>query len=82
MANGQVTWTVTDQNSGQSDFTSAGQVVIGKRVFFLTGAGNRGSVFVPDDHYNPGTVAAMIAAEAAQLDAISALTSDYMPQGQ
>lgn len=75
-------WRVTSQAADQATITDAGQVITGVRVYFLTAAGNRGSVLVPDDLYNPDTVTGMVAALAAQMDAVSQLTSDQVSTGQ
>lgn len=69
------TWTVTSQLSDQTQITSAGQVVTGHIVYFITGDGHRDSVFVPDDHYTPDNVRTMIAAQAAAADAVGQLSS-------
>lgn len=66
-------WQVTDQVTDQVITTNAGQVVVGTYVYFLTGDGHRGSVFVPDDHYAVGNISKMIAAKAAILDEVGKL---------
>lgn len=69
-----VTWTVTGQNE-QTQIQPGGQPVKGVTVFFTTGAGHTGSVFVPYSTYNQATVRNLINAAATQMDAIGALTS-------
>lgn len=69
------TWQVTGQLADQTQITSAGQVVTGHLVYFITGDGHRDSVFVPDDHYTPDSVRALIAAQAARADAVGQLSS-------
>lgn len=63
-------WTVTGQVSDQVVLTPAGQAVTGVYVYFTTGEGQSGSVFVEDAHYNAKTVHAMIAAKATLLDEV------------
>lgn len=67
------TWTVTGQASDQFEVDGAGNPVSGYRVSFLTGAGNRGSVFVPEDHYSPATVRTLIQARANLMDEVGTL---------
>jgi hypothetical protein len=80
MANG-TSWTVTGQNADQTSLTTAGEVVTGKRIFFVTGLGNRGSVLIPDDQYNPQFVASVIDAEATVMDSVSGLNSGMLTTG-
>ena len=49
-------------------------IVRGVLVSFTTGAGNKGSVFVPDTQYTVDAARTAIAARAAVLDAVSALS--------
>lgn len=69
------TWQVTGQIE-QTQIGANSQLVKGMLVSFTTGAGNSGSVFVPDSQYTPDKVKAAIVAQAAVLDAVSALTHD------
>lgn len=66
-------WTITGQVSDQAVNTPAGQAITGTYVYFLTGNGNRGSVFVADDHYNARTVREAVNAKAAMVDEVAAL---------
>lgn len=67
------TWTVTGQVAKfASDAT--GKPVNGVEVSFTTTAGNSGSVFIPDTQYSVPNAQAAIAAKAATLDAVGALT--------
>jgi hypothetical protein len=70
-----VTWQVTGDTPGQYDMDAAGNPVTGHVIAFTTGAGNRGTVFVPDQHYNAASVKALVAAQAAIVDEISSLKS-------
>lgn len=67
-------WQVTGQ-AERTDIANDGTPVRGVVVYFLTGAGHQGSVFVPATQYTPDNVRAMIAKAAAQMDAVGALTS-------
>lgn len=69
------TWQVTGDTPGQYEFDAAGNPVLGHIVTFTTGQSNKGSVFVPNSHYNPGAVRALIGPEAARADEIRNLTS-------
>lgn len=67
-------WTVTSQLSDQFENTGSGQTVVGVRIYFITGDGNEGSVFIPNNHYTTRNVKERIAAQAALLDEIGSLT--------
>lgn len=67
------TWKVTGQvESTQVQVT--GPPVPGVKVFFQTGAGHAGSVFIPQGRYNTTSVRAAVNAAAAQMDAVGMLT--------
>ena len=69
-----VTWTVTGQNE-QTNIQPGGQPVKGMQVFFTTGGGHAGSVFVPYSQYTTANVRNLINPVAAQIDAVGALSS-------
>ena len=68
-------WRVTSQAHDQVIVTQAGQSITGTYVYFLTGEGNEGSVFVPDPIYNEETVKAMVHDRAAKVDRVGRLHS-------
>lgn len=68
-------WIVTGQATGQVVNTQAGQSVVGTEVYFVTGDGNEGSVFVPDNKYTARNVKQAIHERAALLDEVGRLTS-------
>jgi hypothetical protein len=68
-------WIVTSQLTDQVIVTAAGQAVTGVQVFFITGNGNEGSVFIANNHYTPKVVRPAIHAAAAQIDTIGQLSS-------
>lgn len=68
-------WTVVSQVTDQIINTNAGQSVVGTYVYFVTGDGNEGSVFIPDVHYNAKTVHAAIDAKATVLDEVGKLAN-------
>lgn len=69
-------WSVSRQAADQVNITGSGDPVTGVRIFFTTGEGNSGSVFVPDTVYhNTKAVREAIAVMADQMDAIGALHS-------
>lgn len=69
-----VTWQVTGQNE-QTQIDPGGNPVKGVTVFYTTGQGHTGSVFVPYAQYNQANVRNLIQAAATQMDSIGALTS-------
>lgn len=68
-------WTVTAQITDQVINTNAGQTVVGTYVYFTTGDGNSGNVFVPDEHYSAKKVRAMVHAKAELLDEVGGLAA-------
>jgi len=68
-------WTITGQAPDQFEFDGAGNPVSGYRVSFLTGNGNKGSVFVPEVHYEAATVRRLVAAQANRMDEVGSLSS-------
>lgn len=68
-------WTVVSQVTDQIINTNAGQSVVGTYVYFITGNGNEGSVFIADVHYNAKVVKAAIDARAAVLDEVGKLAA-------
>jgi hypothetical protein len=67
------TWQVTGQQSDQTKFVG-GEPVSGHVVSFKTGEGWHDSVFVPDDHYTPAKVKALIQAAADRADQVGGLS--------
>jgi len=68
------TWQVT----GQTEYTQVGQTgppVAGVKVFFTTGQGHSGSVFLPSAQYNAANVRAAVQAAAVNMDQVGSLTS-------
>lgn len=68
-------WIVTSQLTDQVIVTAAGQAVTGVQIFFTTGNGNQGSVFIADNHYNPKVVKEALHFQAGLIDTIGALNS-------
>lgn len=70
------TWVVTGQSQA-TDIPTQGAPVNGVRIQYRTGNGQEGSVFVPQTIYpNTSQVRDIIAAAAAQMDTVKALTSE------
>jgi hypothetical protein len=69
-------WRVTAQVTDQIINTDAGQTVTGVQVYFVTGDGNSGSVFIANRHYGSAKhVRAVLHAAAQQLDSIGQLSA-------
>ena len=64
------TWSDVVQTA-QMVRTPRGQYVPGYLVEFTTGLGNRGSISVAREDYNPANVVALIKAHVAELDQVS-----------
>ena len=69
-----VTFTVTGQTE-RDNVQASGPPVRGVTIFYTTGKGNQGSVWVPYSTYNqgPDAVRPLIAAAAGRMDQIGAL---------
>lgn len=68
------TWKVT----GQAEYTQpqvTGPPVNGVKVFYQTGQGHAGSVFVPYSQYSAQNVRQLVQAAAARMDAVGLLSS-------
>ena len=72
----QTTWTVTGQTE-RDVVQASGPPVRGVTIFYRTGKGIDGSLWVPYSTYNqgPDAVAPLISADAARRDQIGALSS-------
>lgn len=68
------TWKVTGQNQ-VTEIQPGGTPTQGVRVYYMTGTGQSGNVFVPMAQYTPDGVTAAVSAAAATMDAIGTLTS-------
>jgi hypothetical protein len=69
----QTTYTVTSQQPDQYDFTNPGNPVLGTIVYFTTGEGNTGTVFVPAARYKVDVVRTMVAHAAKLLDQVGSI---------
>lgn len=71
-----VKWEVTNQAADQVINTQAGQTIVGVIVYFVTGDGNEGSIFVPNSVYpNTATVREMVHKQAVIVDRTGRLVS-------
>jgi len=66
-------WTVTSQMQRVAP-GSTGRFVDGVEVYFTTRAGHQGSVFIEKTRYTPDAARELIAAAAAQMDAVGNLS--------
>jgi hypothetical protein len=71
---GKRAWRVTGQVSDQVINTQAGQTLTGTYVYFVTGKGNAGSVFVEDAVYSVEQVRRQVHEAANKLDDVGDLT--------
>jgi len=69
-----LSWQVTGTTESRQ-FAADGTPVEGFTVFFQTGTGQQGTVFVPRNQFTVAAVRAAIMPAAALLDEVSALTS-------
>jgi len=68
-----VGWRITSQVTDQLETTQAGAVLTGVRIYYITGEGNEGSVFVANQHYNVHNVRNAVKAAAQLLDEVGRL---------
>lgn len=69
-----VAWQVTSQGES-TEIQPNGQAVRGYRVYFTTGGGQSGSVWIPESSYTAERVRALVAQAAANAEAIGSLSA-------
>ena len=69
-------WAVTSQQTGQTINDDAGNTIVGTYVYFTTGQGNKGSVFIPDAKYTTKYVTEQVRAQANLIDEIGNLSEN------
>lgn len=77
MANEIRTWEVTGQVHDQVIPTDAGQALTGTYVYFVTGLGEKASVFVEDKVYSTEVVKTQVREHAHKVDSVRRLTGTY-----
>jgi hypothetical protein len=80
MATPRLSWKVTSVATDQTVTDQSNNVVIGSYIYYFTGNGNRGVVFIDNDHLKPDNVQTAIRTDARNLDAIAALAENW-PEG-
>lgn len=66
-------WRITRQIVDQTTNDDAGNTVVGAYIYFVTGDGNTGVVFIPNNLLNHDHVKATVKAQAKTLDTIGRL---------
>lgn len=72
----RLSWQVERVLVDQTTNTPAGDTVVGSLVYYVTGDGNHGVVFVPNDRFNAKNVADAIRPDARRLDEVAALAEN------
>lgn len=67
---------VIRQEPDTYDFTVPGNPVLGVQVYFSTGGGNTGSVFIPHSKYTPAHVRQIVGAAARTIDEVGNLSGN------
>lgn len=67
-------WTITGDLPDQYSTVNSAVPVLGHQMSLITGAGHRGSFFVPNDHYVAATVKHMAQIQADLVDEINSLS--------
>lgn len=80
MAGSGHSWQVTDIITNQTVPNGAGNVVVGSYVYFITGDGNQGSVFIQDTRFTEHNVQTAVREAARKLDRIGRLAEGNMGQ--
>lgn len=73
-------WKVTSQVTDQTQVDAAGNTITGVVVYFTTGDGNQGNVFVPNRLYTArhvATIKTMIRDAATLLDQVGGLAENF-----
>lgn len=76
MAN-RLSWKVTGVATDQTTTDASNNVVIGAYVYYFTGEGNRGVVFIDNDHLTTAHVKQNVQRDARRLDEIARLAEDW-----
>ncbi len=69
-------WKVTNVITDQTVNTGANDTQVGNTVYFVTGDGNEGSVFIPANRWTHQNVKDAIRPEAIKLDEIAKLSEN------
>lgn len=70
----RLSWRVESVATDQTINTPSNQTVVGVYVYFVTGEGNHGAVFLSNDKFTHENVTAAVHAEAQKLDQIGRLS--------
>lgn len=66
-------WRITSQVADQTRNDNAGNTLVGSLIYFTTGGGNDGVVFVPDNMLTVKHIKTVVQAKANLMDEIGAL---------
>lgn len=80
MATPNYAWQITRQEADQTRNDASGNVQIGSNIYFTTGQGNQGVVFVPDNLLTINHVKATVRAAAKLMDDIGVLSEGSFQQ--
>lgn len=80
MAGKNVPWKITDQLSDQTRNTDASQTQVGMLIYFITGGGNSGVVFVPNNLRTQKHIEETVQKEANLLDLIGGMSQGTFPE--
>lgn len=67
------TWQITAQATNQTTINQAGNVIEGVIVYFITGEGNEGSVFIANTQFTEARVKVAVDEAALKLDRVGRL---------
>lgn len=68
---------ITSQAPDQTTIGDAGNVIVGTYVYFITGDGNSGVVFIPNNLFNEDHVKATVRAAVRRIDRIGKLSEQF-----
>lgn len=77
----RLSWAVERVVPDQTTNTPAGDTVVGSYVYYVTGDGNHGVVFISNDKFNKDHVTTAVRRDARRLDEIAALTEGNLQGG-
>lgn len=78
MATKDTPWVITSQIHDQTRNDAAGNTLVGALIYFTTGNGNQGVVFVTDNLLTTKHVVTVVQAQANLIDDIGALSHGTM----
>lgn len=75
-------WIVTSQQANQVILDNAANPSVGTYIYYTTGEGNQGVVFLPDSHRSEKHARKAVDADADILDTIGRMSHNWPPKDE